>query len=88
MLFTLPPNDSVLAKIRFTPPAKHRTGKTVDDALLFGDLVMLYSNEEAQRLPLEAHIYHPQLNLHPKVCLPVCPLRARCWVASCRARLC
>ena len=63
-------------------------GKTVDDALLFGDLVMLYSNEEAQRLPLEAHIYHPQLNLHPKVCLPVCPLRARCWVASCRARLC
>eukprot|EP00961_Rhodomonas_salina_P132172 1778832-Rhodomonas_salina.1 len=41
-LFTLPPNDSVLAKIRFTPPAKHRTGRTVDDALLFGDLVWAF----------------------------------------------
>lgn len=65
-LFTLPPNDSVLAKIRFTPPAKHRTGRTVDDALLFGDLVMLYSNEETQKLPLEAHIFHPQLNVMPE----------------------
>jgi len=65
-LYTLPPNDCVVVRVRFTPPSKHRSARIVDDVVLFGDLSINFSNEEVQRLPLEAHVRHPQLDLVPQ----------------------
>ena len=65
-MFTLPPNDCVVVRIRFTPPSKHRSGRVVDDVLLFGEITMTFTNEEVQKLPLEAHLRHPQLDILPE----------------------
>lgn len=35
-------------KLRFTPPAKHRSGRVVDAALIFGELQVTFANEEEQ----------------------------------------
>ncbi|EKX39969.1 hypothetical protein GUITHDRAFT_143127 [Guillardia theta CCMP2712] len=65
-LFILPPKDNLVVRVRFTPPSKHRSGRVVDDQVLFGELVMLFSNEEVQRIELEAQIKHPQLDILPE----------------------
>jgi len=65
-LYTLPPNDCVVVRVRFTPPSKHRSARVVDDVLLFGELSISFSNEEVQKLPLEASVRHPQLDMVPE----------------------
>ena len=65
-MYTLPPNDCVVVRVRFTPPSKHRSGRVVDDVLMFGELSMTFSNEEVQKLPLEASLRHPQLDIIPE----------------------
>ncbi len=64
-MYTLPPNDCVVVRVRFTPPSKHRSGRVVDDISLFGELSISYSNQEVQKLPLEASVRHPQLDMSP-----------------------
>jgi hypothetical protein len=64
-LFTLPPNDNVQVKLRFTPPAKHRSGRVVDDALIFGEMQITFANEEEQLVRLQAHMLHPEIIVSP-----------------------
>jgi len=64
-MFTLPPNDTVVVRVRFNLPAKHRTSRTVDDAHLFGELKAVFENEEVQVMQLEALIIHPSLQVAP-----------------------
>jgi len=65
-MYTLPPNDCVVVRVRFTPPSKHRSARVVDDVLLYGELAINFSNGEVQKLPLEAGVRHPQLNMVPE----------------------
>lgn len=65
-MYTLPPNDCVVLRVRFTPPSKHRLARVVDDVLLFGELSINFSNEEVQKLPLEASVRHPQVDMVPE----------------------
>lgn len=64
-MYTLPPNDCVVLRVRFTPPSKHRSGRSVDDVVLFGELKITFSNEDVQRLELQASLRHPQLDMAP-----------------------
>lgn len=64
-LFTLPPNENVSVQLRFTPPAKHRSGRVVEDALIFGELLVSFANEEEQKIRLQAHMNHPQIDVNP-----------------------
>eukprot|EP00294_Goniomonas_avonlea_P007722 CAMPEP_0114542258 /NCGR_PEP_ID=MMETSP0114-20121206/1745_1 /TAXON_ID=31324 /ORGANISM="Goniomonas sp, Strain m" /LENGTH=1773 /DNA_ID=CAMNT_0001726555 /DNA_START=29 /DNA_END=5350 /DNA_ORIENTATION=+ len=63
-MFTLPPGHNVNVTLRFTPPAKHRT-RIVEDAKFPSELMAYFTNGESQRLPLEAVLFHPEVNVAP-----------------------
>jgi hypothetical protein len=61
--YHLNPSDNISVKLRFTPSARHRNGKIVEDIKLSGGISISFSNGDAQQLGLEAVLHHPEVQL-------------------------
>ena len=61
--YHLNPADNISVRLRFTPSARHRNGKIVEDIKPAGGISISFSNGDSQELGLEAVLHHPEVQL-------------------------